>query len=81
MNVHKNARLTPKGRELLIARLERGGAPKDVACAMGLSLRTLYKCRRRYHEGGLAVLQNRLSRPRRSPARRSRPYHRFVLLR
>ena len=24
MNMHKNARLTPKGRELLIARLERG---------------------------------------------------------
>jgi hypothetical protein len=24
MNVHKNARLTPRGREILISRLERG---------------------------------------------------------
>ena len=37
MNVHKNARLTPKGRELLIARLERGEHPQDVASAMGVS--------------------------------------------
>ena len=37
MNMHKNARLTPKGRELLIARLERGEHPSDVACAMGVS--------------------------------------------
>jgi transposase InsO family protein len=71
MNVHKNARLTPKGRELLIARLERGEAPKDVAAAMGVSLRTLYKWRRRYREGGPAALQDGSSRPRRSPARTS----------
>ncbi len=31
MNVHKNARLTPKGRELLIERLARGEHPIDVA--------------------------------------------------
>ena len=35
MNMHKNARLKPKGRDLLIARLERGERPGDVACAMG----------------------------------------------
>ncbi len=40
MNVHKNARLTPKGRELLIGRLERGEHPEDVAGAMGVSTRT-----------------------------------------
>ena len=33
MNVHKNARLTPKGRELLIERLARGEHPIDVAGA------------------------------------------------
>ncbi len=38
MNMHQNARLTPKGRELLIERLERGEHPKDVACAMGVFL-------------------------------------------
>ncbi len=36
MNMHKNARLTPKARELLIARLERGEHPGDVACAMSI---------------------------------------------
>lgn len=71
MNVHKNACLTPKGRELLIARLQRGERPKDVACAMGVSVHTLYKWRRRYRDGGLAALQDRSSRPRRSPARTS----------
>ena len=37
MNVHKNARLTPRGREILISRLERGEHPEDVATAMGVS--------------------------------------------
>ncbi|WP_156892502.1 hypothetical protein [Salaquimonas pukyongi] len=31
MNIHKNARLTPKGREILIERLERGEHPREVA--------------------------------------------------
>ena len=69
MNVHKNARLTPKGRELLIERLERGEGPSDVACAMGISVRSVYKWRRRYRDGGLAALQDRSSRPHHSPAR------------
>ncbi len=71
MNVHKNARLTPKGRELLIERLARGEHPIDVACAMGVSVRTVYKWCKRYRDGGLAALQDRPSRPRHSPARTS----------
>ena len=71
MNLHKNARLTPKGRELLIARLARGEGPNDVACAMGVSVRTIYKWRRRYRDGGLAALRDRSSHPHRSPARTS----------
>ena len=69
MNIHKNARLTPKGRELLIERLGRGECANDVACAMGVSVRTVYKWRRRYRDGGLAALRDRSSEPRRSPAR------------
>jgi transposase InsO family protein len=69
MNVHQNARLTPKGRELLVKRLERGEHAHDVACAMGVSVRTVYKWRNRYREGGLAGLQDRTSRPLHSPAR------------
>jgi len=47
MNVHKNARLTPRGREILISRLERGEHPSDVATAMGVSASTVYKWWRR----------------------------------
>ncbi len=47
MNVHKNARPTPRGREVLVSRLERGEHPQDVAAAMGVSARTAYKWRRR----------------------------------
>ncbi len=69
MNIHQNARLTPKGRELLVKRLERGEHPHDVACAMGVSVRTVYKWRNRYREDGLPGLQDRASRPLHSPAR------------
>ncbi len=48
MNVHKNARLTPRGREVLISRLERGEDPQDVGTAMGVSTSTVYKWWRRY---------------------------------
>ena len=67
MNVHKNARLTPKGRELLIERLERGEPPSDVASTMGVSASTVYKWRRRYRTEGPAGLQDRSSRPTASP--------------
>lgn len=69
MNIHKNARLTPKGRALLIARLERGEHPYDVATAMGVSVRTVYKWRKRHNEEGPSGLQDRSSRPFRIPAR------------
>ncbi len=56
MNIHKNARLTVKGRELLISRLERGEHPMDVATSMGVSLSSVYKWRRQveaeHRDGG-----------------------------
>ena len=55
MNVHKNAVLTPRGREILISRLERGERPMDVATAMGVSASTVFKCRRRAGEKLLHV--------------------------
>jgi transposase InsO family protein len=67
MNIHKNAGLTPRGREILIARLERGEHPNDVAAAMGVSVSTVYKWRRRYRTEGLAGLRDRSSRPHASP--------------
>ena len=69
MNVHKNARLTPRGREVLVSRLERGEHPRDVGTAMGVSASTVYKWRRRYRAQGLAGLVDRSSRPNASPNR------------
>ena len=68
MNVHKNARLTPRGREIFISRLERGKHPQDVATAMGVSASTVYKLRRR-RLGGLAGLRDRSSIPNARPTR------------
>ncbi len=51
MNNHKNARLTPRGREILISRLERGEHPLDVAIAMGAGASTVYKWWRRFRPG------------------------------
>ena len=69
MNIHENAGLTPRGREILISRLERGEHPIDVATAMGVSVSTVYKWRRRHLEEGLAGLRDRSSRPHASPNR------------
>ena len=69
MNIHNNARLTPKGREILISRLERGEHPGDVAGAMGVSVRTVYKWRQRFRDDGVAGLKDRSSRPLSSPSR------------
>jgi len=53
----------------LIERLERGEHLAHVTCAMGVSVCTVYKWRRRYREEDLAGLQVRSSRPLNSPAR------------
>ena len=63
MNMHENARLTPKGREVLVRRLERGERAVDVARAMGVSVRSVYKWRKRYRDHGLVGLMDRSSRP------------------
>jgi transposase InsO family protein len=68
MNMHQNARLTPKGREVLVKRLERGEHRVDVGCAMGVSTRTVYKWAKRFREQGLEGLQDRSSRSAISPA-------------
>ena len=65
--MHKHARLTPKGRELMLARQQAGQHQADVAQAMGVSLTTLKKWLRRYRAEGLAGLQDRSSRPALSP--------------
>jgi transposase InsO family protein len=68
MNNHKNARLTPHGRALLVRRiLDHGLRPAEAAQAMGVSVRTAYKWLKRFREQGEAGLINRSSRPCQSP--------------
>lgn len=70
MNTHKNARLTPVGRAGLVHRVLVDRIPRaDVATALGISLRTVHKWITRYRAGGAAALQDRSSRPHRSPRR------------
>ena len=63
--MHKNARLTPKGREVLIQRLQAGQRVAEVAQAMGLSETTVRKWWRRHQQG--EGLHDRSSRPHYSP--------------
>jgi transposase InsO family protein len=65
MNIHKNARLTPIGRERIVRLIESGQTPKAVAEAAGVCPRTVRKWVDRYHREGLAGLNDRSSRPHR----------------
>jgi transposase InsO family protein len=65
MNLHKNARLTPRGRERIVRQVESGQTPEAVAKAAGVCPRTVRKWVDRYRREGLAGLQDRSSRPRR----------------
>ena len=68
MNSHKHARLTPKGRALLVSRvLEEGWTMAAAAQAAGVSRRSGYKWLARFRSEGAAGLLDRSSRPRRSP--------------
>jgi transposase InsO family protein len=66
MNLHKHARLTPRGRALLIERMLGGLRAEEAAQAAGVSVRTAYKWWRRYRDEGTHGLQDRSSRPRHS---------------
>ena len=63
--MHKNARLTPKGREVLVQRLQSGQRVAEVAQAMGISEPTVRKWWGRFTAG--EGLQDRSSRPHCSP--------------
>jgi transposase InsO family protein len=68
MNSHKHARLTPKGRALLIERVRKEGWSVATASqAAGVSRRTAYKWLRRFDDEGPEGLVDRSSRPLRSP--------------
>src|SRR5438105_4801630 len=65
MNVHKNARLTPRGREHIVQEVLSGQTPKAIAQAVGVCPRTVRKWVSRYAAEGIRGLSDRSSRPRR----------------
>jgi len=68
MNLHRHARLTPRGRALLVQRvIEHGLRVEEAAQASGISARTAYKWLKRFREEGAAGLQARSSRPHHCP--------------
>lgn len=67
MRVHRNAKTTPKMRQLIVTRTKQGWTQARIAEALGLSVRTVAKWIARARQGhGLA---DGSSRPRRQPQR------------
>ena len=68
MNIHKNARLTPAGRGLLVRRVHlQGWSVAAAAHSAGVSVRTGYKWLARFRAGGEAMLHDKSSAPGRRP--------------
>src|SRR5215468_4189106 len=64
MNIHKNARLTPQGRLLLVERItEAGWSVVQAAQAAGISSRQSYRWLSRHRAEGAAGLGDRSSAP------------------
>ena len=68
---HRNARLTPYARRLLVERFLAGWPAARIAEQLGISRATVYKWIRRHRGESWAGLADRSSRPRRSPTRTS----------
>jgi transposase InsO family protein len=68
MDVHKNARTTPRSRENIVARLLAGESARGVADDVGVCESTVRKWVRRYCTEGRGGLRDRSCRPHRSPA-------------
>ena len=65
MRVHRNAKTTPKMRQLIVTRAEQGWTYGRIAAALGISVRTVAKWRARSRQA--AGLSDGSSRPHRQP--------------
>ena len=64
MNVHKNAKLAPRGRAEIVRRvIDQGQTPTSVATDVGVCERTVRKWVARFRAEGSQGLQDRSSRP------------------
>ncbi|MBP3045211.1 IS481 family transposase [Arthrobacter jiangjiafuii] len=64
---HRNARLAPAGRMILIQRVTSGRPVAHVAKEMGISRPTAYRWVNRYRDEGLPGLEDRSSKPKSCP--------------
>jgi len=68
VQLHRNAKLTPKTRLLLVHRVQKQGWPvAKAAHAAGVSRQTAHKWLNRFREGGTESLEDRSCRPNRLP--------------
>ena len=68
MQLHRNAKTSPKGRALIVQRVAGDGwTVARTAAAFGVSVRTVHKWRARYAAEGAPGLLDRGSTPRHSP--------------
>jgi len=82
MNIHSNARLTPKRREEMARAVTQGAlTPKEAAASFGVSSKTVAKWTTRFREGGPAAMLDRSSRPVTSPRRISESTRRDIIRR
>lgn len=77
---HRNARLTPFARRLIVERVQQGQPVAHVAKAMGVSRQCAHRWINRFDEGGEAALEDRSSRPRSCPNQTRPEIEQAVLL-
>jgi transposase InsO family protein len=72
MDIHKNAPLTPKGREAMVRSVVEGGLSKaDAAYQFNTTPKTVAKWVKRFRAEGVEGLRDRSSRPLSSPSQTS----------
>lgn len=70
VDVHQNAKLTPRGREQMVRYvLDRGASYRAAARAYGVDVKTVKRWVVRFEREGEVGLQDRSCRPHRSPGR------------
>src|SRR5229473_6326392 len=69
MDTHKNAPLTPKGREAMVRSVTEGGLSKAAtACQFNVSAKTVAKWVERFRAEGVDGLRDRSSKPHSLPS-------------
>ncbi len=77
MRVHRNAKTTPKMRQLIVTRVQQGWTQARIAAALGISVRTVAKWMARSRQA--AGLLDGSSRPHRQPRRLAAPFEAAVV--